>query len=135
MNTPFWKMKNVDESKVICRSSRWVDKSLVKIPQTRSMDFREIIDMIFSKKSKGLEIRNVHRLESWSNKLFIVLSPVVFYPHSRITTAKYFCIKIRDLTIYFLRVEYRTNGLSRAATDFVYKNSNDTDAPVSPKSR
>lgn len=42
--------------------------------------------------------------------------------YSRITTAKYFCIKICDLTKYFLRID-RTNGLSRAATDFEYKNS------------
>jgi len=77
--------------------------------------------MIFSEISKDEKLKMICRLKNWS-KNYIMLTSVVSYPYSRITTAKYFCIKI-DLIKYFLRVEYCTNGLSRAATEFVYKNS------------
>lgn len=36
------------------------------------------------------------------------------------TMAKYFCIKKFDLTKYFLRIDYRTNELSRAALIFTH---------------
>lgn len=52
------------------------------------------------------------------------------------TMAKYFCIKKFDLIKYFLRIDYRTNGLSQAASDFyTYKNSTIQMLSVNWKSR